>query len=50
MVYLLSKEEMDDDREYLLQDYKVVVPLDDFYNAIKYVHLPDHCKAHTLAH
>ena len=50
MVYLLSKEEMDNDREYSLQDYKVVVSSDDFYNAIKYIHLPNHCKAYILAH
>ena len=50
MVYLLSKEEMDNNREYSLQDYKVVVLLDNFYNVIKYVHLPDHCKACILAH
>ena len=41
---------MDDDREYLLQGYKVVIPSDDFYNAIKCIHLPDHCKACTLVH
>ena len=41
---------MDDDKEYSLQDYKVVVPSDDFDNAIKCIHLPDHCKAHILAH
>ena len=41
---------MDNGREYSLQDYKVVVPSDNFYNAIKCVHLPNHCKARILAH
>ena len=50
MVYLLSKEEMDNDKEYSLQDYKVVIPSDDFYNVIKCVHLPNHYKAHILVH
>ena len=50
IVYLPSKEEMDDNKEYLLQDYKVVILSDNFYNAIKCVYLPNHYKARTLAH
>ena len=41
---------MDDNKEYSLQDYEVVIPSDDFYNAIKCIHLPDYYKARILVY
>jgi len=45
---LPKKYEIDKNKECTLEDYKVVVPVDKFFDIIKQIHLPDHCKARTL--
>ena len=46
--FLPTKYKINEDKEYMLEDYKVIIPADKFFNIIKWIYLLDHCKAHTL--
>ena len=35
MVFLLIKYKIDEDKEYTLEDYKVIIPMDKFFDVIK---------------